>query len=359
MVGTRMRLPRVSIFMALICLSVWGPASCTETDKSPSCPPGSLLGVCRGRCQSDGDCLAPARCDRGTKTCREPIITCDPLDSIHQVPPAQDGSASSGAPDAGSPRLCAEQEECDLVTSICTPRSGAPCAIDMNCRAGEVCAGGTCVLGGSASICQRDSDCSPPAVCRLILGQTGSQLVSVCGAPVGPSESGARCRDNAECQSGLCLRSGTCFGGCLPGDASGTSDCHGHEGVICGQTALALRPNPASMPVIFTITSCVLLPPACQSDRDCDARGGSCQLIVDPLNPKQLRSGCLPVRGVLRASASCQRDSDCASGLCQGSACFAACRTNADCRPSALVCRPASYQVDGVTGSISSCVPGP
>lgn len=326
-------------------------AACSASNQGPVCPPGSLLAACREHCESDGDCLAPARCDVNTSTCARPAVACDPLNS-------------SSTP-TGSAGSCDGQQECDLITSTCTPRPGADCQGDGDCRAGEVCGGATCVPGGSSALCQRDGDCVPPNVCRLILDQADKKLVSICGTPVGPAEAGSRCRDNGECQSGLCLRGGVCFGGCdLGNETSARTDCHGHAGVICGQSSLVLPLGSPGMTMSFPITGCVLLPPACQSDRDCDASGGACQILVDAKNSGQLRTGCLPARGQLRAGAPCERDNDCASALCTSPGtgtprtCFAACRTAMECR-TGLVCRAAPYQIDGVSGSIMSCVPGP
>lgn len=325
---------------------------CSTPNKAPMCPPGSLLATCHEACESDGDCLAPARCEIKTHTCQRPVISCDPL--ADSSPTDSDGNS------------CPETQECDLVTATCAPRPGAACTVngELDCRAGEVCGGSVCVPAGSAAMCQRDGDCAAPSVCRLVLDKMTRKLRATCGPPIGPAEAGARCRENGECQSGLCLRSGVCFGACSPGsDSAASVDCHGHDSVICGETILSF-PDGGGAPLRFTVASCVLSPPACQSDRDCDASGGACQLFVDPKKPTQLRTGCLPAVGLLRASASCQQDVDCASGLCSGSgtsrACFAACRNVSDCRPaSPLVCRSSVYQVDGVSGSISSCVPGP
>jgi hypothetical protein len=324
---------------------------CSTSNKAPICPPGSLLATCHETCESDGDCLAPARCEVGTHTCQRPVLACDPLAGDDSNPTGSDG-------------VCPAAQVCDLVTATCAPRPGAACMTSGDCRAGEVCGSSTCIPAGDSAACQRDGDCSAPNVCRLVLDPSNTRLLSVCGPPIGPAESGARCRESGECQSGLCLRSGVCFGGCRPGsDSSMNTDCHNHDGVICGETVLSF-PSAGATPLRFTVTSCVLLPPTCQSDRDCDTSGGACQIIVDPKKPTQLRTGCLPAAGRLRASAPCEQDGDCASGLCSGSGtsrvCFAACRGVGDCRPAPpLVCRSTAYQVDGISGSIASCVPGP
>lgn len=336
-------------FFVLLVLSIM--EGCSTPNKAPSCPPGSLLATCQQPCESDGDCLAPAKCEASTHTCQRPVISCDPL-SGDSSPTDSDGNS------------CPAAQVCDLVTATCTPRPGAACMMDGDCRAGEVCGGSTCVPAGSSALCQRDGDCAASSVCRLSFDPATKKLRTVCGPPIGPAEAGARCRKNGECQSGLCLRSGVCFGGCQPSSETSTrEDCHGHDGVICGETVLTF-PDGGGAPLRFTVASCVLSPPTCQSDRDCDASGGACQIFVDPKKPTQLRTGCLPASGLLRASASCQQDGDCASGLCSGSGpsrvCFAACRSVSDCRPaSPLVCRSTVYQIDGVSGSISSCVPGP
>jgi hypothetical protein len=350
---------RIAVLRYLCVVAIGLSIGCSSTNQGPLCQPGSLLAACREHCESDGDCLAPARCDAATSTCRRPPIACDPLHDPQPSPTDIDGGQSASGD-------CGATQECDLVTGTCTPRPGAACMLEFDCRAGEVCSGGSCTPAGSSALCQRDSDCVSPNVCRLILDASSAKLVSLCGSPIGPAEAGARCHDNGECQTGLCLRSGTCFGGCqLGSEASARSDCHGHDGVICGETALVL-PGAAGTSKSYSVVSCVLSPPACSSDRDCDASGGSCQILVDPKKPTQLRTGCLPVRGLLRSGAVCQRDGDCASGLCPvvGAgpmrACFAACRSVADCRAMAmLVCKPAPYQLDGVSGSITSCVPGP
>ena len=329
--------PAAGIFALILTAS-----GCSQDGRGLRCPPGSLLVACQQRCANDGDCLAPARCDRLTGTCQQPAILCDPL--ARARPPIVDG----GSDRSGD---CPQGQECDLVTRTCVPLSGAACGQDRDCRIGELCAGGVCSPALDARSCQRDVDCASPSVCRLTIAN--GNLISVCAAPLGPSEGGARCRQNTECQSGLCLRSGVCFAGCTV--ASSKTDCHGREGVVCGRVPLTL-PDGSEAPPTRWVQSCTLASSACQSDRDCEAVGGTCQPIADADQPTQLRTACLLSRGDARPGGPCKQDTDCATGLCQGTFCFAACRSAADCR-SGFSCRAASYRVDGQRGPLQSCVP--
>lgn len=334
----RRRLLRAVGALALALTSL----GCSRDDRGLRCPPGSLLAACRQRCTSDGDCLAPAHCDHLTSTCQQPAILCDPL------------AGMSGPPtDGGTPRSedCPRGQECDLITRTCVPMSGSACGQDSDCRIGELCAGGACSPAIEARSCLRDVDCAAPSVCRLTLAS--GKLVSVCASPLGPSEGGARCRQNAECQSGLCLRSGVCYAACTP--ATSKIDCHGREGVVCGRVPLALPRSSTDAPPSW-VQSCTLTLALCQSDRDCEPSGTTCQPIVDADHPTQLRTACLWSPGAAHPGGPCTKDSDCASGLCQGTFCFAACRNAADCRLG-FACRMASYRADGQRGMLQSCVP--
>lgn len=315
---------------------------CTRDDRGLRCPPGSLLTACLLHCTSDGDCLAPNRCNALTNACQRPAILCDPL-----------GRLGDGTDRGNGSEGCPSGQDCDLVSRVCTPLPGAICGQDNDCRVGELCAGGTCTPAGDARGCQRDSDCPAPSVCRLSL--RGGELIAVCAGPLGPSDGGARCRSNTDCQSGLCLRSGVCYSGCAV--ATVKTDCRGHEGVSCGPVALTV-PNPtgeAEAPPLI-IQSCTVQPPPCANDRDCAAMAGSCQVFVDPQQPMSLRTGCGLTTGSARPGGPCKQDADCATGLCQGSYCFTSCRSSADC-PSDFVCRSATYRLNGIRSRIPSCVP--
>lgn len=328
-------------------VGISGCASQTPADLCASRDPtGAMLAACRSTCDSDGDCLAPSRCDPLTKTCRRPAIACDPLG------PAD---SPSDSPDGTSPS-CPADQECDLLTSTCTPRAGAPCQSSVDCRPGESCDGSRCAPDPSAATCTRDADCLLPSVCRLVLDTgMGGTARGLCGPAVGPAEAAARCRQNAECQSGLCLRTGVCYGGCTK--ATEKTDCHGHEGVVCGTVAVSLPGDASSSGGAKLLTGCTLRPPPCKSDRDCDRYGAFCQPIPDPNQPSALMLGCLPARGTVRQSGVCEKDGDCASGLCQSRWCFQSCATAADCRPG-WTCSSASLRSDGVSGTVSGvCTP--
>lgn len=342
-----------------ICLNIWLGllGGCSAKDSGAGCPSGALIATesCRLRCESDGDCLAPAICDEESQSCRTPAIACEP----ELVSPA--GPVSPGP--------CAQQEECDLLSRTCVKVAGASCRSSADCRLGETCplpgpaaGSGTldsrCVPSRDAKACRRDAECPIGAVCRPVLDAETGAPRTVCGPPLGPSEAGAACRASTECQSGLCLRTGTCFGGCTADTA--TADCHKRTGVVCGAALVELpgAPSPQGQgPRFATLPSCALSPASCRTDGDCESGGGTCQLLADPRSPTRLITGCLPPRGSGRLSEPCRVDGDCASGLCLGTHCFTACGTTTDCRPG-MACRAIPVQVDQVQSAISACAPG-
>ncbi|MCS6912261.1 MAG: hypothetical protein NZ890_03385 [Myxococcota bacterium] len=314
---------------------------CTAVPDDP-CPPGSLRLECRQRCQRDSDCVAPAVCDPLTHRCQARAIACDPPGS--QVP---DGDAED-APDAGAPAACPEHKECDLLTRTCIPVPGAPCQRSEDCRPGEVCSDGSCMPDAEAQACLRDAECPPGQICRLTLDPMG-QLRAVCGPPLGPSPPGARCVDGRECQSGICLLSGVCFGGCTPQTVH--TDCDPAEEQVCGQVVLSTADGRSHIRATCTPK---LRP--CQRDRDCADTGGACSITTDPLDPTRLITACTMPRGRARAGGPCRQDEDCPSGLCLSTYCFAACVNATDCRPG-FACRAESYVLGDTQGSIKTCTP--
>jgi hypothetical protein len=342
------------VWVVWIGLGIWCGllGGCAAKDPGGECPSGALLATesCRLRCQSDGDCLAPAICDEDSLTCVTPAIACEPELSSPK------GTAAA--------EPCPPHRECDLLSRTCVPVPGASCRSSADCRLGESCplpAAGSgsmdsrCVPSRDARPCRRDAECPVGAVCRPVLDAETGAPRTVCGPPLGPSEPGAACRASTECQSGLCLRTGTCFGGCTSDTA--TADCHKRTGVVCGAALVELPgATQGPGPRFATLPSCALAPTSCRSDGDCESGGGTCQLLSDPRSPTRLITGCLPPRGNGRLAEPCRADGDCASGLCLGTHCFTACGAASDCRPG-MACRSIPVQVDQVQSAISGCAP--
>lgn len=331
---------------ALIPLVIaWGVAcdltGCAVGPPDP-CPPGSISLDCRRRCQRDGDCVAPDVCDRATQRCVARTLSCDPLGMS-----GADGGAE--AQDGGTGTGCPADKECDILTRTCVPLPGAACTLPSDCRPGETCRDKFCAPDPAALSCKRDGECPPTQVCRLTVTPEGA-LRSVCGPPIGPSDAGSRCADGAECQSGICLLSGVCYGGCDA--ASAAADCHGHDGVICGQVVFSVT----STGSVMAVPSCTLAPMPCKTDRDCAAQGGVCNLGADPRDPSRLVTLCGPPRGPARAGGPCVDDEDCATGLCLGTYCFSVCQAATDCRSSAT-CRPVDFVLGTAKASVGTCSP--
>src|SRR5581483_4582059 len=114
-----------------------------------------------------------------------------------------------------------------------------------------------------------------------------------------------------------------CYGPCKA--ASEQGDCHGHDGVVCGQVIFSF--GGADMERFSVQQSCTLLSPPCQRDKDCAPTGGACSLTTDPRDARRLITSCLPPQGPARSAGPCQTDSDCPTGLCLSGFCFAACAT--------------------------------
>jgi Tol biopolymer transport system component len=124
---------------------------------SPSCPTGSfcrptgnLQGTCeqdQGPCQSSVDCANPAAvCNVGDQNFQRLVN-----------PIARRDGGSLVFTGAGH---CLEQFD-------------TPCALSEDCGPGEFCEGGRCQR--DQGVCQRDTDCSPPAFCkRDLLAQTAA-----------------------------------------------------------------------------------------------------------------------------------------------------------------------------------------
>src|SRR5262249_48812621 len=128
----------------------------TCNGNAPSCPTGSfcrptgnLQGTCeqiQGPCQSNADCTNPAVCNVGDQNFQRLVN-----------PIARRDGGSLVFTGAGR---CLEQFD-------------TPCTLSEDCAPGEFCDGGVCQR--EQGVCQRDTDCTPPAFCkRDLLAQTAA-----------------------------------------------------------------------------------------------------------------------------------------------------------------------------------------
>jgi hypothetical protein len=150
------------------------------------------------------------------------------------------GSAGIGEP-------CASSGDCDrelqCLEGYCTPA----CRLHVECGDGYQCDRGECVLVDSAlgDPCDREIDCGPGQRCALDPADTDGDgwLSGSCQLQLPGMVTGAACRQDGDCQSGLCVI-GVCSQMC-----GVTSDC------VPGQTcAIVPRLLPDSAP---TFSGCL------------------------------------------------------------------------------------------------------
>jgi Tol biopolymer transport system component len=125
---------------------------------TPSCPTGSfcrptgnLVGRCQqvqGPCQSNADCVSPAACNVPDQNFRR---------LVNPLARRDGGTLVFHGPAAGR---CIEQFD-------------TQCTLSEECVPGESCDAGRCQR--DHGVCQRDTDCMPPAFCkRDVLAQTAA-----------------------------------------------------------------------------------------------------------------------------------------------------------------------------------------
>lgn len=212
-------------------------------------------------------------------------LACDDGDSTPPPPDAAAPEADTGpvdgrVPDAAGPRLCVRDEQCPNGSfcpdssgdsacepgcrtapdscraadrfSVCDPTSrgciDAPCADDVECRAGQYCADGACVEGcrlepndcpladGRPQGCDPETrDCRPLSVCCGDDGACSMTLDDACGGDVlaaslscRPDPCGSACEGDDDCADGTrCSADGRCIDGCrdVQGDCPGDTAC--------------------------------------------------------------------------------------------------------------------------------------
>lgn len=150
-----------------IACSALAPCEPYETCTNGLCIPN--------RCTNNGDCFGEL-CQLGACV-PLPIIPCNPNTCTGIFCPSQCPVGRD---------VCACGKAGTVCT--CTPR----CAVDADCKAGEVCAGGVCAL---AEVCSSNADCLHPGT-RCVSGRCRPIPCTVnrdCGSPL------ARCEANGFC----------------------------------------------------------------------------------------------------------------------------------------------------------------
>ena len=177
-----------------------------------------------------------------------------------------------------------------LMYAACSPSVDAPCAVEADCAAGQICQDGACVQGAEADagpVCTSSLDCSEPGTrCR------GGRCVPIDGNDAGAGEGDA----------------GVTPGGCGNGPA-------------CSDRTIAGRP----------IERCVdgECRQSCIGDRMCRGDTPICVEVADESG--EVGRSCMP--------AECQRTNDCDEGqVCESSRCRDAtfCDGDSDCAASEL-----------------------
>ncbi|MFN3199640.1 MAG: hypothetical protein ACE366_14640 [Bradymonadia bacterium] len=221
-------------------------------------------GICRGgRCASA--CTETERCEDDRRcVVFEQLALCERLCAT-----SADCGESGVCVVSGGRRLCATRGAL---------ASGEPCERNLDCES-ALCDDGLC-----QQRCDAQTPCPPAETCLVDIA--GGRCVDR-----GPVLVGADCRQDGECETGLCAA-----GRCMPACAEGSCP----EGATCA-----------------TFLEGAFCYPSCADDDDCPS-SAYCSLSF-PSGPI-----CL-LRGAASAGDVCAFDEQCISGTCLEGRCIAAC----------------------------------
>ena len=182
----------------------------TRCSRTSDCPDGQLCAAdfqCRDECRVDRDCVSGQTCFRGA--CAEPAE----IDAGLAVLPDAGLDATVGVP-------CEHKSDCPTGLACRAGLCSFECLTNRDCVSGASCVDHVCHAsacspdGGPAGgdVCQLDSDCLSPLVCRANRCTCQCRVSSDCGSR------------GLSCDEGRCVAVAVTDAGADASDASDASD---------------------------------------------------------------------------------------------------------------------------------------
>lgn len=316
------------------------PTSCVGA-QTCDCPDGAMCkcappmaGSCQAGplpCASDADCLPDQACVNGL---------CVAIPGCQALKPGTHGDCKmivgwlfngTGCVAEGG---CTCEPDCAFMYPTleeCEAACGSPvgCNTNADCRLGETCVAGTCVL--AEGLCYADSDCPAGTVCQ---GSFQCPPGTYCLVAAGPGKcvpSTSGCQSDGECPVGqYCNLAYDAATGQLNGTCTANPAGSCVRDADCGSGKCVIQACPACFPCPCFGT-CEAAP-ACTGNQDCPA-GQYCAWLASSAG---VAAGtCQPV-----PAGSCVKDADCAAGqtcvlgpcpLCVGCPCYGTCQAPTKC----------------------------
>lgn len=256
---------------------------------------------------------------------------------------------------AGS--VCAEGSECRSGGCFYGQRCLGLCRDAVDCEGGSACAWTRIVDGetenrfhiclGQLRACSRLGDCGENEVCTLLPrpDQPRGFTLACLPAPAdaGPGISGAACRGDEDCRTGICLGDDTCFAPCAADD-----DCA--PGKRCYTPGIFFIDDGGSaLTADDVLTGLPFCTPDTGSDAPCDGlrrcpEGEVCAPRREA-DGRTFGTRCQTAEGPGVGGAPCQDDLECQLGACDAGRCAGLCWGPVDCT-GGTHCESGRYIVD-------------